>query len=73
MRANRSGQQWTTVGTFVAGIVLMIVMIFPGRLPAQGGGPPECRLESAIYLNPENWRCLGGPCTGGYCCLICTE
>jgi hypothetical protein len=43
--------------------------VAPTAMEAQE--PPVCYLESAVYLGPTNWLCLGGTCGVGYCCLIC--
>jgi len=60
--------------TLVAALPLIAIIVATAPPMAAAQGPPRCELESAVYLSPENWLCLGGTCSPGhYCCLICEQ
>jgi hypothetical protein len=66
------GLRWITELSGPLAVIAVVLGASTPGLLAQGGPPPKCDLENAVYLSPENWLCLGGECGGGYCCLICT-
>jgi len=70
LRSARTGLVPTMTLVAVAVMTGGFALLAPA---ASAQEPPECHLEKAVYLNPENWVCLGTPCPGGYCCLICEQ